>query len=135
MRILLDSNVIISAFASREEDAFILVRKCISGEYDGCLVSKQFTDIYYVLRKYLDVDKRKRVMNILLNAFTVISFGKHEIEAGLKKEGEFGDNVLIAVQHEYNIPYIITSDKKGFSSTNALSPHDFLAKQDQDNEC
>ena len=59
-----DSNVIIDAFSSREGSTFYsrdLLRRVASGEIKGCLCSKQITDIFYVLRKYIpSAQERKR---------------------------------------------------------------------------
>lgn len=132
MKALLDSNVIIDALSHRKGAAIGSQEVLISladGTYEGCLASKQVTDIYYSLRKYVDQDTRERFIRLLLRACTILPVGKKELEdafsLGMR---DYEDAVLCEVAQRNDVSTIVTNNAKDFesSSLSILSPEEFL---------
>lgn len=114
-----DSNVIIDAFSSREGSTFYsrdLLRRVASGEIKGCLCSKQITDIFYVLRKYIpSAQERKRVISILLDNFEVYPLLKSQLTYCINIQfQDYEDSIIYEVAMNNCVKAIITSNKKDF---------------------
>ena len=63
MKVLFDTNVIIDAFTMRDydyKDSRDLLIKAANKEIDGYVSAKQITDIYYILRKYVNGEQIKK---------------------------------------------------------------------------
>ena len=77
MKVLFDSNVIINAISNRpnsNQDSKRIFLLSASGELKSYLTSKPITDIYYILRKYVDnKEKRREFISFLLEAFKILS--------------------------------------------------------------
>ena len=134
MNVLFDSNVIIDAITQREESnagSKELYLKAAAKEINGYLVSKQISDIAYVLRKYLDKDTIRSFCQFLCKAFIVIPFTKKDIEeAALLNGKDFEDDILIYIARNNNIDYIATNNISDYSKSpvKALKPDVILTK-------
>ena len=132
MDILFDSNVIIDAITQRDESnsgAKDLYLKAVGKEINGYLVSKQITDIAYVLRKYVDRDKIKSFSLFLCKAFIILPFTKQDIEQATQINGkDFEDDILIYIAKNNNIDYIAANNIRDFKtgSVKVLKPDDLL---------
>ena len=134
MNVLFDSNVIIDAITQREESnvgAKQLYLKAAAKEINGYLVSKQISDIAYVLRKYLDKDTIKSFCQFLCKAFIVLPFTKEDIEEAVLLNGkDFEDDILIYIAKSNNIEFIATNNFSDYSksSVKVLKPDDILTR-------
>lgn len=129
-RYFFDSNVIIDAFSSREGSTFYsrdLLRRVASGEIKGCLCSKQVTDIFYVLRKYISsFEERKRIINILLDNFEIYPLLKSQLTYCLNLPFlDYEDSIIYEVAMNNCVKTIVTSNKKDYKNAEramVLSP-------------
>ena len=124
-KILFDSCIIIDAITQRENSSIAskeLFLKNAAGQIEGCLLSKQIIDIYYVLRKYIDSSQRKSFISHLLKAFTILPCSKEMLKNALLINGEdYEDNVLIEAAMENKINAICTNNKKHFLNNEKLT--------------
>lgn len=131
MKVFFDTNVLIDAFTLRDysyKDSRDLIIKVANKEIDGYLSSKQITDIYYSLRKYVsDEDKRKQIIKDIMQTFTVLPCLPSDLQVSVKsKIDDFEDAVIEEIAKVNMIEYIVTSNIKHFinSSLVIISPND-----------
>jgi len=119
IKVLFDSNIIIDIFTNRDgaKDSIECLMKMASGDFTGYVLSKQITDIYYVLRKYFDSERRKEIIAQLLLLFEVLDTSKDDILTSLIIDGpDLEDNILISALGTNSIDYLITKNIKDFSN-------------------
>ena len=121
MRCFFDSNVIINAFKDVKDGVEAerdLLYYATIGRIEGVISAKQMTDIYYVLRKYLRDDFRRReIISILLGSLEVIAVDKEILESCLwshVSESDYEDILIMECAKKANCDYILTNDLKGF---------------------
>ena len=133
MKVFFDTNVIIDAITSRDynyRDSQLLVIKAARKEIIGYISAKQITDIYYILRKYVsDELKRRIVVKQLCDTFEILPLLPADISYCISSEiSDYEDAIIDEAAKVYCIPYIVTHDIKHFknASTLVMSPHDLL---------
>ncbi len=132
MNVLFDSNVIIDAITQRDESntrAKDLYLKAVGKEINGYLVSKQISDIAYVLRKYVEKDIIRSFCLFLCKAFIILPFTKNDIEGScLLKGKDFEDDILIHLAVNNKMDYIATNNINDFSSSTvkAIKPDELI---------
>lgn len=129
--ILFDSNTIIDCLTKRNdsEDSIECFLLMASGKYNGYIVSKQITDIYYVLRKYFNEEARREIISKLLTIFNVVDLTKDELYGALAiQNSDYEDCVLASCAITEKMDYILTKDKKGFNGAQVktISPQNLL---------
>ncbi len=131
MKVFFDTNVLIDAFTLRDysyKDSRDLIIKVANKEIDGYLSSKQITDIYYSLRKYVsDEDKRKQIIKDVMQTFTVLPCLPSDLQVSVKsKIDDFEDAVIEEIAKVNMIEYIVTSNIKHFTNSSLviISPND-----------
>ena len=133
IKVFFDTNVIIDAFSSRDNDyrdSQRLVVKVINKEIDGYISSKQITDIYYVLRKYVPNEEIKRqIIKDIVESFNVLPLLPSDVSISLKSDiPDFEDAVLEEAVSVNRIPFIVTHNAKHFEKARAMifSPSDLI---------
>ncbi len=132
MNVLFDSNVIIDAVTQRSlsnQGSRELYLRSASKEINGFLVSKQITDIAYVLRKYLDKNKVKDFVLFLCKAYTILPFNVDDILNATNINGrDFEDDILIYMAKANRIDVITTNNTKDFNAADVevLKPDELL---------
>lgn len=125
IKVFFDTNVIIDAFSSRDNDyrdSQRLVVKVINKEIDGYISSKQITDIYYVLRKYVPNEEIKRqIIKDIVESFNVLPLLPSDVSISLKSDiPDFEDAVLEEAVSVNCIPFIVTHNAKHFEKARAM---------------
>lgn len=135
MKVLLDSNIILDALAHRlpfAEHAQTLMVLAAEGQYEACLTANSFTDIAYILRKYLSDGQCRAALGDLLQTLTVIAVGAAQCEAALSSSiPDIEDALLMACALRARVDYVITRDAKLLAVKDAvpsLTPEDLLAQ-------
>jgi len=135
MKVLFDSNVIIDALSERDDSndcSSVLFMEAIDyRNIQGYLLSKQITDIYYVLRKYVAEDIRKDFINLLLKTFNVIDTKQDDLLSSLFVNGnDYEDDILMNAALINDLDCIVTNNIKNFkkSKIKVFSPTE-LAKE------
>lgn len=125
IKVFFDTNVIIDAFSSRDNDyrdSQRLVVKVINKEIVGYISSKQITDIYYVLRKYVPNEEIKRqIIKDIVESFNVLPLLPSDVSISLKSDmPDFEDAVLEEAVSVNRIPFIVTHNVKHFEKARAM---------------
>lgn len=133
MKVLFDTNVIIDFLTDRyitSEIAQYLNDACILGDIKGYLVSKQYTDIHYILRKYCpNKQQRKNIMKVLFDTYTTLPFMGSDIKPALSRDiDDFEDAVIEEIAKVNCMDYIVTNNAKDFvkSRVNVILPEELL---------
>ncbi len=102
---------LISIFGSVPREAI----KAIDGKIQGYICSSQLTDIYYVLRKYVDEATKRKIIRAVLSSFTVLpllpSFTSYCVDSDME---DYEDAILDEVAKVNMINYLVTNDEKDF---------------------
>ncbi|MBQ9449637.1 MAG: PIN domain-containing protein [Acholeplasmatales bacterium] len=138
MKVLFDSNVIIDALSERDDankySSILFLEAVDSRIIQGYLLSKQITDIYYVLRKYkLDEEIRKDFVNLLLKTFKVIDTKPDDLLKSLFISGtDYEDDIIMYAALNSKVDCIVTNDIKDFknSKVKVLTPEELVNKLD-----
>ena len=122
MKYFFDSNVIVNAFTDREgavEAEKNLLYAAIIGMIEGVASSKQMTDIYYILRKYVSDDKERReILSILMNGLEIVPVDKELLEVALMSPvPDYEDAIIVECAKRSNSSMIVTNDKTGFKNS------------------
>ena len=131
IKVLFDTNVIIDAFTERTQNYLIsqnLVVKAIDKEIEGFLISKQVTDIYYILRKFKSEAERRHVLKVISKTFTILPTLASDVAYSINSEmADYEDALIDEIAKVNMLSYIITNNLKDFekSKTMALSPENF----------
>ena len=118
MKVLFDTNVIIDAVTLRYNHSIYSQKlwiKAIDGKIQGYICSSQLTDIYYVLRKYVDEATKRKIIRAVLSSFTVLpllpSFTSYCVDSDME---DYEDAILDEVAKVNMINYLVTNDEKDF---------------------
>ena len=135
MKIVLDTNVIIDAFASREpwnadaEEIFLLASK---EKLEVVICASAVTDIFYICNKvFHNNTKARKVIKTLLNLFNVEDVKKKDLQNALSLDiSNFEDALVCALANRVSAQFIVTRNTGDFakSPVKAITPQEFLAK-------
>ena len=77
MKAVIDTNIIIDAFANREPfyiEAKKVLLKAALGDFEACITSNTVTDIFYILHKsFHNATKVKSILENLFSSVSIIS--------------------------------------------------------------
>lgn len=135
MKIIIDTNIIIDVYQSREpfcQPASKILKLCESKKVSGSITANTVTDIYYVLGKYLKDDERlKSLIQKLLTVVNVADvLGSDISKAFTLPIKDYEDALIVQCAMRTKANYIITRNLKDFenSSVPVILPQDFLDK-------
>lgn len=134
MNLLIDTNIIIDALASREpwsHEAEKLFLSAANQMADMYITASSATDIYYILRKYLhDEKKTRKVMENLYELFGILTVtGKDCMEALISSViKDYEDAVVEQVARVNEMDYIVTRNLKDYENSicKVIFPKDVL---------
>lgn len=132
MVVLIDTNVIIDFLLEREpfyEAAAEVLRKCAGNELTGYLAFHSIPNIWYILRKVPEKNRREWLMDLC--SFLHVTGASHEdVVKAIANEafGDFEDCLQDRCAKSRRAQYIITRNVKDFvgSEVSAVSPQEFL---------
>ena len=129
-----DTNVIIDAITKRDnnfKDSSTLIREILKGKIIGYICSKQITDIYYILRKYIsNEEQRLKYINTIIKTFKIFPLMQGDLLAAYNtKIKDYEDAILDEVAKVNMIPYLISNNSMDYanSKTVVLTPNQFLS--------
>lgn len=133
LRILIDTNIILDWLLYREpfhSNAEYIVAKCMSGDVDGYLTAHMMSDLFYILRKKLTVEKRRNLLIFLCNTMGIISEDKETIRKTLCNEQwmDLEDGLQMQCADKEEMDYIVTRNIRDFkvSKVLAIEPEQFI---------
>ena len=125
MKVLFDTNVIIDLLVNRTEhysDCRYLLNKVINEEIDGYISSKQVTDVYYILRKYIhDNRSRMETIRLICETFKILPLLPSDIKYCLNTDfDDFEDAVIEEAAKVNMISHIVTNNIKDFEKSDLV---------------
>ena len=135
MKIVLDTNIIIDAIASRapfdkEAQEVIVLAAC--GTILSAITAITASDIYYLAHKYYrSAEKTAAVLRQLFELVDVIAVDKLDCLAAFDtRMADYEDSLLAVCALKWNAELIITRNIKDFaqSPVSAITPSEFLKR-------
>lgn len=133
MRVLVDTNMVLDALASREpwresaEKIFVMAANRLLDMY---ITASSATDIYYLVRKYLhSTQQAKQIMGKLYSFAGILPVTETECVDALGSPMEdYEDAVIERVAARAQMDYIVTRNVKDFQPgmTKVLLPEDLV---------
>ena len=134
MRVVIDTNVIIDAFASREPwnvDAENIILLISQEKLEAVICASAITDIYYICNKiFHDKIRTRQVIKALFNIFTITDIKKKDLQDALDLNvDDFEDAVISVCAKRTGCQYIITRNNDDYknSPVPAITPEQFLS--------
>ena len=135
MRILIDTNVLIDYILRRDPytaDAEKIIILCKNMEIKGCIAAHSIMNIFYILRKLMTLENRKKFMNYISEFIEIVGIDRRKIINAVNNDlfTDVEDCLQTECAKEFSADYIITRNVKDFqnSSVTAISPDEFLKK-------
>lgn len=134
MDVLIDTNIVLDVLQNREpfsEDSKKILALCIQAKLNGFMTAHSLCDIFYILRKDLNVAERLSLIDRLCKYMTIISEHQSDFEAVAENQftKDLEDGLQMECSKNHSLKYIITRNVKDFSGSKvvAITPADFLA--------
>ncbi len=125
IKVLLDTNVIIDALASREPfraDAEAILLLAAEERIAGFVTGSSMTDIYYLIRRKLSHNEALGALGMLMQTLDVVPVGEDEcLEAMQTGMGDFEDAVVAVCADRVRADFIVTRDEE-FARTGCPIP-------------
>lgn len=134
MKALMDTCIIIDALQNRQpfcEDAQKIFLLCANDEFEGFLIAKAITDIYYLTHRQLHNDKATREIIVkLCKLFSIVDTSSLDVINALSSEvSDFEDAVMIESAVRYGVDCIVTRNMKDYSKSSipVFAPEEFIS--------
>ena len=134
MRILIDTNVILDVLCNRQgfvEDASKIFKFCEVNKIEGYISALSVPNIVYILRKELDAEKTKEILEQLSLIFKIADLKADDLKkAANLMFNDYEDALQSACASSIKANYIITRNIKDFASSKvaAIKPSELLER-------
>ena len=128
MKVLIDTNVVLDVLCKREsfyEDAARIMKYCEVNKITGVISALTIPNIVYIMRKELDAQKTRYVIEKLQLVFTIADLKSDDIKKALSMNfKDFEDALQSACASRIKADYIITRNIRDFvnSKITAIKP-------------
>lgn len=132
MKVLIDTNVILDVLCNRSEflEASSLVWKyCEVGRIDGVISALSVPNIVYILRKELDPEKTKKIIERLMLIFDIAELKADDLrKAAEMKTDDYEDALQMCCADRIGADFIVTRNIRDFTSSpvTAVKPSELL---------
>ena len=133
MKVLVDTNVILDDLMGRKEyfhNADKIIKLCADKKIEGVLAAHTIPNLFYILRKTMDINTRRQIILDLCNIFGIDPINREKILSAIQNENfaDFEDCLQMECARSYDVDRIITRNVRDFSSSSvpAVAPEDFL---------
>ncbi len=120
MRVLLDTNVVLDVLLERPpfvEDAKKIWQTIEDGQLTGYLAASIITDIFYIVRKQVGLERAHKSVEICLDTFELCTVDRGIIKLAATLPGsDFEDNVLSACALSEDLDAIVTRNTADFNT-------------------
>lgn len=118
LRVLVDTSVVLDLMLRREPwltAAQPLLDAQAEGRVVGFVPASALTDIFYISRRLVGLDRAFEAVDRCLEDFTILPVDRAVLEAARRLPGsDFEDNVQIACAQHAGLDLIVTRDPAGF---------------------
>lgn len=139
MNVLIDTNVMLDYLIKREpyyKDASEIFFMCASGKLNGCIAAHSVINAFYILRKSLSAEKRRKMLLDLCEITNVIGIDQRDVLSVLNDKGfaDMEDCLQSECAAKCGAEYVITRNVKDFveSKVAAIEPRDFISLQNKE---
>lgn len=132
MKILIDTNVILDVLCGRPEfvdDSLKVFKYCEANQITGCVSALSIPNIVYIMRKELDNEKIKDILNTLTSLFTIVDLRESDLMKGADLDfSDYEDALQSICASRVKANYIVTRNIKDFknSSVPAIKPSELF---------
>ena len=136
MRVLLDTNILLDVILARPPflaDSQRVWQANDDRHIAGYITATSVTNIYYIVRKQVGLEKARDSLSLCLQAFDICEVDRTTLEVAAALRGsDFEDDLQQVCALTYNLGAIVTRDKGGFKGSNvpAVNPSELLAQLD-----
>lgn len=134
VKVLIDTNVILDVLCNRRdfvENSSKVWKLCEVKKLVGCVSALSVPNIVYILRKELDPDKTKEVIDHLFLIFEIIDLKPEDLKkAADMKNSDFEDALQMVCAARISADFIVTRNIRDFyaSSVMAVKPSELLER-------
>lgn len=132
MRILVDTNVLLDYILLREpftQSAQRIIKLCQEEILSGAIAAQSIPDMFYILRKNIPVEERRRILSCLCDIFHVENIDKNKLQQALLNQDfqDFEDCLQMECAASFRADYIITRNIDDYvaSKIPCITPKDF----------
>ncbi len=132
MKILIDTNVILDVLCNRPEfvgDSLKVFKYCEANQITGCISALSIPNIVYIMRKELDNEKIKEILNTLTSIFTIVDLRESDLIKGADLDfSDYEDALQSVCASRAKANYIVTRNIKDFknSAVPAIKPSELF---------
>lgn len=134
MRVLIDTNTILDVLCNRSEfaeDASKIFKLCEIGKLEGYISALSVPNIAYILRKELDAEKTKEILDRLSLIFKIADLKADDLKkAAALMFDDYEDALQSVCAGRIKANFIITRNIKDFTSSKvaAIKPTELLER-------
>ena len=134
MKVLIDTNVILDVLCNREEfvkDSEKIFKLCEVKKISGYISALSVPNIVYIMRKELDAEKTKDLLDKLLLIFQVVDLKSEDLKKAAAMDFKDYEDALQSVcASRVKADFIITRNIKDFtnSKVTAIKPSELLER-------
>ena len=132
MKVLIDTNIILDVLCKRPafyEDSAKIFKLCEVKKISGVISALSIPNIMYILRKELDADKTREILDSLMLIFSVPDLKADDLKkAADMRFRDYEDAIQSACATRIKANYIVTRNIKDFSESKvtAIKPAELL---------
>ena len=132
MKVLIDTNIILDVLCKRPdfyEDSAKIFKLCEVKKISGVISALSIPNIMYILRKELDADKTREILDSLMLIFSVADLKADDLKkAADMRFKDYEDAIQSACATRIKANYIVTRYIKDFSESKvtAIKPAELL---------
>ena len=132
MKVLIDTNIILDVLCKRPafyEDSAKIFKLCEVKKISGVISALSIPNILYILRKELDADKTREILDSLMLIFSVADLKADDLKkAADMRFKDYEDAIQSACATRIKANYIVTRNIKDFSESKvtAIKPAELL---------
>lgn len=134
MKILIDTNVILDVLCNRKEfvdDSAMVFKLCEVKKLTGYISALSITNIVYIMRKELDEEKIKEVIEKLSLVFDIVDLKGDDLKkAATYNFSDYEDAVQSCQAMRIKADYIVTRNIKDYKNSKvmAIKPTELLER-------
>ena len=121
MKVLIDTNVILDVLCNRKDfvtDSLKVFKYCEAAQITGYISALSIPNIVYIMRKELDSERIKEILNILTSIFTVIDLRETDLlKAANLNFSDYEDALQSVCASRVRADYIVTRNIKDFKNS------------------
>lgn len=132
MKLLIDTNIILDVLCRRKElyeSSAMVFKLCELGQEEGVISALSFPNLVYIMRKELDADRIRDILEILSIIFCIADLKAEDLKkAAAMNFRDYEDALQSVCAERVKADYIITRNKRDFteSKVEAILPEEYL---------